>query len=98
MTRSEIIANAKEYCAEKKITAGWPQDAHVKFVARMIIGNLGIERAEDKIELLSILGLTCNPSAFRQVLESEKVLVKGETRSRESAEVIAARQLVELEV
>lgn len=45
---------------------------------------LGIESKEDKEELLTILGQTVNPSAFRQMLESADILAKTEKGAKAS--------------
>jgi hypothetical protein len=89
MTSESIIVEAKDFVTTNGITAGWSQAQHVSFVAGVLIGLLGIERPEDKKELVSTLVLTCNPSAFRQVLEKAKVL--GEVTKRATAEEIAEK-------
>lgn len=84
MDNNQVKVNAKEFCLKHDIKAGWSQEQHVGLQFNLIVDMLGIESAEDKKELLSILGLTCNPSAFRQKLESDGILtasVKGQRAS-----------------
>lgn len=81
MDNNQIKVSAKEFCLKHDIKAGWSQEQHVGFQFNLIVDVLGVELPEDKKELLSILGLTCNPSAFRQKLESDGTLtasVKGQ--------------------
>lgn len=85
MTNDIIKAEAKEFITKFDIKAGWSQEQHVGFTFGLIVNSLGIEGKEDKDELLSVLTLTCNPSAFRQKLESAGLLAKSEKGERASA-------------
>lgn len=78
MTKDQIKLEAGKFCKEFDIVAGWTQEQHVGFVHRLIVAEVGIEGAEEKEALLTILGNTCNPSAFRQVLENADILTKSE--------------------
>lgn len=84
MTKDQIKLNAKEFVNKFDIKAGWSQEQHVGFQFNLIVDMLGIESKEDKDELLSILGQTVNPSAFRQTLESAEILEKAEKSQRSS--------------
>lgn len=84
MTKDLIKASAKEFITKFDIKAGWTQEQHVGFVFNTIVESLGVESKEDKDELLSTLSLTCNPSAFRQTLESAGLLAKSEKGERAS--------------
>lgn len=76
MTKDQIKAEAKAFTTKFNIVSGWTQEQHVGFVFNTLVDSLGIEAKEDKDELLSTLSLTCNPSAFRQTLESAEILAK----------------------
>ena len=78
MTKEQIKIEAKEFCTKFEITSGWTQEQHVGFVKRELCDSLGIERKEDMDEMLTILALTCNPSAFRQTLETAEILAKSD--------------------
>jgi hypothetical protein len=82
MDNKVITASAKEFVEKFDIKRGWSQEQHVGFVFNLIVDMLGVETKEDKDELLSILALTCNPSAFRQKLESNGILEKSERGER----------------
>lgn len=72
----DMVAEAKAFCEEKNITAGWMQQQHIGLQARTIRDALGVESKEDIDTLVSILSQTVNPSAFRQGLERAGVLMK----------------------
>lgn len=84
MTKETIKVSAKEFCTKHNIVAGWSQEQHVGFQFGLIVDMLGIESKEDKKELLTILGQTVNPSAFRQMLESADILAKTEKGAKAS--------------
>lgn len=84
MTKETIKVSAREFCSKHSITSGWSQEQHVGFQFNLVVDMLGIESKEDKEELLSILGLTVNPSAFRQTLESADILAKTDKGAKAS--------------
>lgn len=84
MTNDIIKLEAKKFCEKFDIKSGWSQEQHVGFVFNTIVDSISIEGKEEKEELLSILALTCNPSAFRQKLESSGLLLKTDKAERAS--------------
>lgn len=86
MTNESIKTEAKEFCTKHSIVAGWSQEQHVGFQFNTIKDALKVELEEaDLKELLTILGLTCNPSAFRQKLESAEILAPTEKGAKSSS-------------
>lgn len=84
MTKEQIKVSAGAFCKKFSITSGWSQEQHVGFVFGVIMEEVGIEGKEERDALLQILSLTCNPSAFRQTLESAEILEKSAKGERSS--------------
>lgn len=77
---SIVLASAREFCTKNEVKSGWTQEQHVALEATLIIETLGVESKDDKVALLDILSAMVNPSAFRQSLEKQGILTKGEDR------------------